>query len=411
MKRSILVICSSAVVIAGGYKIPEQSLEGMALSAARIAHGTGADTAYYNPANMAFLVPQLHFLETDLTFVTLPKIDYDGMQIFPPATIVPADAKSEKEFAVFPTFHYVDRAHGKWRWGVSLTAPVGQTHRWHSPIQGAFAQKFYLMTAELNPSLSYRLSDTLAIAAGLRLVYSEGEVDSDANAIGVPIKRQMKGDTVEAGYNLALAWHPGNGWELGITYRSKIDLAEKGTANLYLGGAGNRYSARVTVPMPAALDIGIAKSFDNWTVELDYERTFWSSYKTLDFRYDTPIPPALVPYFDDPKPKNWRDTNTYRLGITYRYSDRLTLMGGLAYDETPVPAHSLSYELPDADAWIVSAGFRWKQNDHLHWGVALLYDHKKKRTITLQDRNEYGIDGTFKHEQAILVTAGFEYTF
>jgi len=56
-KELILWLGAMGLLSAGGYKIPEQSLEGMALGAAHIAHTTGADSAYYNPANMAFLAP------------------------------------------------------------------------------------------------------------------------------------------------------------------------------------------------------------------------------------------------------------------------------------------------------------------------------------------------------------------
>lgn len=411
-KELILWFGAMGLLGAGGYKIPEQSLEGMALGAAHIAHTTGADSAYYNPANMAFLAPDVHYAEAALTLVHLPSMDYAGYQGLPGRGLVPADGSSKKEWAVYPTVHYVHSAQGKVRWGVSLTAPVGQTRRWNSPIQKTFAEKFYLMTAELNPSLSFKVSDTLAVAAGVRLIYSEGKVDSDGRAAGIPLRRQMWGDTTAAGYNLALAWHPGAGWEVGVTYRSRVDLTEKGTANLYLGRAGQAYSARVTIPMPAALNVGIAKTFDDrLTVELVYERTYWSAYRKLDFEYDTPIPPALVPYFDQPKNKEWRDSNTFRIGVTYKWNDQLTLMGGYAYDKTPVPSHSLSYELPDSDAHIFSAGFTWQQNDHLKWGAAILYDHKRKRNITMADRNEYGIVGTFDKGGAILTTVGFEYKF
>jgi long-chain fatty acid transport protein len=55
VKGLALSAIASSVVMAGGYKIPEQSLNSMALGAAYVAHTSGADTAYFNPANMAFM--------------------------------------------------------------------------------------------------------------------------------------------------------------------------------------------------------------------------------------------------------------------------------------------------------------------------------------------------------------------
>jgi hypothetical protein len=42
--------------------------------------------------------------------------------------------------------------------------------------------------------------------------------------------------------------------------------------------------------------------------------------------------------------------------------------------------------------------------------MALLYDHKVKRTVHVPE-NESGIDGTFDKGGAILATVGFEYKF
>ena len=405
-----LAIALTGTLYAGGYKIPEQSLNSMALGAAYIAHTTGADTAYFNPANMVFLNPDLHYLEGGLTAVYLPKNDFTGTQGITGVGLIPATASSEHEWAAFPTTHYVHTAQGPWRWGVSVVTPGGLTKRWSSPVQKLFAEEFSLLTAEINPSLAYKVSDTFAVAVGARVIYSEGEVYSDGNDLGIPLKREMKGDTIEFGWNVALAWHPTPDIDVGITYRSKVDLKEEGTANLYLGGVGKQYDAEVSVPLPAALNVAVAKTFDDrLTVELVYERTFWSAYDTLDFEYATALPSALAP-FDEPKDKDWKDTNTFRIGLTYRYSDRLTLMAGYAYDETPIPDRTLSYELPDSDAHIFSAGFRYKQNDHLEWGAAILYDHKTSRTLELGE-NENGIVGTFDKGGAILTTVGFSYTF
>ena len=56
MKNIVLLsVLTSTILMAGGYKIPEVSLNAVALGAANVAHSNGADAAYYNPANMAFM--------------------------------------------------------------------------------------------------------------------------------------------------------------------------------------------------------------------------------------------------------------------------------------------------------------------------------------------------------------------
>jgi len=143
------------------------------------------------------------------------------------------------------------------------------------------------------------------------------------------------------------------------------------------------------------------------TVDTEFlrERTYWSKYKKLDFNYDRPLPA-----FDAPIDKSWKDTNTFRIGLTYLWNDRLTLMAGYAYDKSPVPSRTLGYELPDGDAHIFSAGFSYRQTENMKWGMAVLYDHKKRRSLTLGE-NDNGIVGTFDKGGAILTTVGFEYKF
>ncbi len=75
-KLALISLTASATLFAGGYKIPESSLNAMALSAAYIANAHGADASYYNPANMAF--ETRHALEVDATYIGLGGIDFDG---------------------------------------------------------------------------------------------------------------------------------------------------------------------------------------------------------------------------------------------------------------------------------------------------------------------------------------------
>jgi long-chain fatty acid transport protein len=173
---------------------------------------------------------------------------------------------------------------------------------------------------------------------------------------------------------------------------------------------GHQYSAEVTVPLPAALNLAISETIDRYTVEFNYERTFWSAYKELDFNYGSPIQPsALVPIFDDPKIKNWQDSNTYRLGVTIEF-DNLTMMMAYAKDESPIPKKHLSYELPDSDGNIYSIGFRFDTTKNLSWGFAYLYDDKEEITLAAGE-NDNGIIGKFSGGGADLFTAGMSYKF
>ncbi len=410
IKGLVLSAVASSVVMAGGYKIPEQSLNSMALSAAYVAHTTGADTAYFNPANMAFLDESKSYVEGGVTLVHLPS------NVF---SLGALSGESEEEDILIPHFHYVSKPIGDLRWGVSLTVPGGLTKRWETPFQKALAEEFTLKVVELNPSISYKVSDNFSIGGGVRLIYSEGIVksdSSDANASGIfpyNIARDMKGDTIEIGYNLALTYKPTSDMNLALTYRSNIDLKEEGTAKLY-GDGSELYNgnASVSVPLPAALNIALSKTWnDQFTLEFNYERTFWSEYKTLDFEYTgTGI---VLPPFDDPIAKNWKDTNTFRVGATIEMDNKITAMMGFAIDETPVPVETVGFELPDSDAKIFSMGFRYQQSENLSWGAAFLYDSKESLTIppltSVNPSDTY--PAGFSEGGAFLTTIGVAYEY
>ena len=405
MKKGIgLSIVASTIVMAAGYKIPEQSINSTALSAAYIANTSGADTAYYNPAAMSFMDDK-YYLEGGITLAHLPSIEFTS------DASTAMNGKSKVENIPIPYGHFVAKPYGNWRWGVSLTAPGGLSKRWDTAYQRASAEEFTLRIVELSPSFSYKLSDNFSLGGGVRLVYSDGVVKSTYT-----VSRDMEGDTLAAGYNLAMLYKLPNDINLAATYRSKVNLNEKGNAKLYSGTTlVYNGGASVEIPLPATLTIGASKTRnDKLTVEVDWERAYWSSYKELDFEYDSAIPAPLVPYFDNPVAKNWKDSDTYRLGITYKMDDSLTLMGGFSKGDSPVPNNTIGFELPDSDATYYSAGFKYKQNENLSWGAALLYAGKDSLHIPAGSGNANTVinaGGTFDKGGAILATVGASYEF
>lgn len=411
MKKTVKIITLSLLTAsflnASGYRIPEQSPNSTALSGAYLANANGADSSYFNPANMAFNDNQNQFLGA-LSYIGLASIRYKDTQN--PAF----NSKSKKENIIIPHLFFTSKESKRWRYGISVTIPGGLAKRWDSPYAKAVAQEFSLKVVEINPVLSYKVSDKFAVGAGLRVIHSEGVVKSDATDIGVPAKRDMKADTIEYGYNLALTYKPNKNLNLAATYRSHVGLNHEGNAKLYLSGT-KLYDggASVEVPLPAVVAVALSYDFGLTIVEIEYDKTMWSKYKALDFEFKDNVPLALKSAYDDPKPRNWKDTDAYRIGITHRYSDKLTLMGGFAIDENPANTKYLGFELPDSDAKIYSAGFSYKYSDKLSFGASILYDKKEKRTLS-QGRtasNPLALEGTFSNASATLITVGISYNY
>ncbi len=421
MKKTLLLSVSAAILFAGGFKIPEQSLSGMALSAANVANAHGADSAYYNPANMAFNNEKKDFFELTSTFIHLNKFKFknDNGEVY----------YSRKEDFVVPQFHFASHDINGWRLGFSITYPGGLSKRWDDTIPEAGAKEFTLKTIEFNPVIAKKINNNFSVAFGIRFVKSE----ATANILGLknngdgtytPLYSEyLNGDSIDRGWNVALSYqNDERDLKIAATYRSKVKLTLSGDAsgfyNKYLitknvsdGGKVIAFNTpgKVSVPLPATLNLAIAKTFGKTTVEFVFDRTYWSKYKKLDFDFKDVYVNAL---FGNPVPKKWKDVNAYRIGVTHECTQKLTAMVAYAYDKTPVPDSTIDFSLPENDKHIVSGGIKYKYDDRLTFGLSALYTKPKKRNAKIYDKiSKNYISGEFSQGGAYLFSFGINYAY
>lgn len=391
-KWLILSLATLSALHASGYKIPEQSLDSTALSGASVAANYGVDATYYNPANMAF-APKGRALEGALTYIHLTSVHFRKGAY---------KEDSRREDFLAPRFFYQGELKGDWRVGFSFTTPAGLSKRWHQGVQGrAMANEFTLEVFELNPTLAYKISDQWALGLGLRGIYTTGIVKNDIAAYKTT--QELTGDSLDFGWNVALAFKPTPETNLSLTYRSKIDLSVEGDAKISTPMGSINPAARVTIPLPATLSVALAHDFGRLSAELVWERVFWDSYQNLNFDYDHPMHAnPILRAFDTPRLKEWKNVDTYRLGVSYQMNEAWKLMAGFGMEKNPIPDGNLGFELPDSDARIYSVGARYKMNAKHEVGAAFLVSDKKDRTTSL---------GSFEKAQAHLFTLGYTYRY
>jgi long-chain fatty acid transport protein len=404
----VLLLCVQPVY-GSGNRLITQSSAGTALAGACIAQLTGPDAVYWNPANMVDLGDEEHGLEAGLNYTHVPAQDYEDNRGSA------YNGASEPLDSFRPAFFYSSADYQGWRWGLSLTSPFGLSKEWREPFPATFAKEYSLKTMELNPSFAYAVNSVVSVGGGVRLVYGEAEVENGGvlptQAGAASLFRSMEGDAAGLGYNLAVTVKPLERLRLGLTYRSKVELDLEGDAALYgssTAGSGSYIGpGSVEYPLPAVLALGIAYTIDKTTVELGWDRTYWSEYEALDFEYPQGLSNSLLSMlFDTPIAKNWEDTSAYRLGVSHILSDTVTLMAGVAYDETPAPDATLLFELPDSDMFIYALGGKWRVSDSTTLAVAYLYSDKEDRAV----KNTW-LDGEFSNSQAHVVTMGVTYVF
>jgi long-chain fatty acid transport protein len=383
-KIALMSLAVTTALLAGGYKIPESSLNAVALSNAYVANANGADASYYNPANMVFSENKGGAIEVDLTYIGLSAVDFKGT-----TGATQTDTSSKTENFIVPTLHYVSSAVGDFRFGLSIVSPAGLSKRWNDSPASLYSKEFTLQTVEINPTVAYKINDEFSIALGVRGIYSKGIVKNAYYS--------MDGTGFDYGYNLAVTLKPEKDTNLALTYRSEVDLHVKGDDTKLASGV------KVALPVPATLSFGASHVFNGeTTVEAVIEHNFWSAYKKLDFDFSKSNIEAI---YGTPKAKNWKDTDTLRLGVTHKYQ-KITGMVGFAYDPSPTPNSTIGYELPDATGKIFSLGGRYDISKSFNVGIAGLVSFKDDRAVANSTLN-----GEFTNSRAYLVSLGMEYKF
>lgn len=413
----ILVLCLPPFARASGFRITNQSLGAVGLAGAHVAFTPGPDASYYNPANISFLPDQWQ-VETSLTFLGLPAIEYTDRR----SSLL--SGSSEKELFYQPLLHATSPRYGHLRFGFSLTYPFGLAKQWEQTFPRTTAEEFSLLVIEGNPTFAYELSERFSIGGGVRLLFGKGEVKS--SAFNPPLSQlsplsaltfSSDGTDTQLGYNLALTARPLPQWTVAATYRSEVDLSLDGDSNLQ-AWAGNNLAAfysgtgGLDITLPAVLSLATAYTINHLTVELGWDRTFWSSFKELDFRYDHSLLGTLFDGYDRAIAKNWSDSDAYRVGLSYDWNPSWATTLGFAYEQTPVPEATLGFELPDADALVTSAGIRYRCTANMTIGLSYMYYHVKSRTVSNEAASGLpGINGTFTEGGAHAVTVGLVSVF
>ncbi|MBL0687813.1 MAG: outer membrane protein transport protein [Sulfurospirillum sp.] len=399
LKGIMMLNLSTIILSASGFKIAEQSLNSSAMNGANIASANGADASYYNPANMVWMDRRAE-IETAIMIRNFRDAKYKDID-------PDFNGKSEAHNVYTPTFHYISQATSEnLRFGFSLVESGAISEKWGSPRQMLQAEEVSVRIMELNPTASYKIHDKLAVGFGLRGVYTQGTMKA-RNESGEPLikgdyyQNEMNFDSIDVGYNLAVSYKPTRNLVFSSTYRSEVDLTVEGDAK---GWTRDRLSGNsikkmfdtgtsTQVALPATLSLAtaytMAESTGEITIEFVYEKTYWSSSESLDFKFDDA---TVDSYFGPVAPRDWKDTTAYRVGGSFQATNDLKLMLGFALDESPVPAENFSFILPDSDAKLYSTGFQYRVNDDMKLGLA--YQYKKKEEVMIINEEEIDDDKT-----------------
>lgn len=402
-----------APVLASGFQLVEQNASGLGNAFAGQAAGIqNAGAIFFNPAALT-RVPGNNFVVSvepiglGTTFTdtgsTRPSL---GPLSFP----VPAGSNGGDAGGWIPVPNgYFSAQIGDNGWvGVGFNVPFGLETDWAADWLGRFhATKSKIQTYNVNPTVAFKVSDTLSLGAGASFQHLTAELSQNVAyggisyaggiaagtaaggpaigaAAGAAILAQLggpaglalegpakiEGDSNAWGWNAGALLELGEQGRLGVSYRSKVKHDIDATATFTgapsfslpggLAPIGAGLNARFAsgpvtakVELPDTLSVAVAYASEKVEVLADWTRTGWSSIQSLDIvRTDGSPLSSVTLKFED----TWRAG----LGVNVKLNEAWKLRLGTAYDKTPVQDQYRTARLPDGSRVWAAGGFEWK---------------------------------------------------
>jgi long-chain fatty acid transport protein len=347
---------------AAGFALIEQNASGLGNAyAGQAASAQDASTIFFNPAGMTVLPDSQLVLAGNLI---RPQAEFSGT--VSPAIVGGGDGGDAGDLGFVPNAYFAYRVSPDIHVGVGLNAPFGLKTEYDSSWKGRTqAIKSELKTVNLNPAVAWKASESLSLGAGLSIQYTEATLSNSANGAGIAT---VSGNDYGWGFNLGLLWQPNDTTRVGLAYRSEVDYTLEGDVEFSVASVANgQITADTTLPDSASLSLFHALS-PKWDLLADVTWTGWSDFKELRIVRNGGVTLGLTP-------ENWSDSYRYSLGMNYHLDDKLTLRGGVAYDETPVSDAFRTARIPDEDRTWVAFGAQYRLSDKsvLDFGYAHLF--------------------------------------
>lgn len=360
-----LLAIASGSAHAAGFALIEQNASGLGNAyAGAAAVAEDASTIFFNPAGMTLLPDSQLAMAGHLI---KPTIEFSG-------SVSPAVGGNQGgdagSWALVPSTYIARRLTPQLHAGLGINAPFGLKTHYDDDWVGRFqAVESAAKTLNLNPSLAWKLGETLSVGVGLNVQRMEATLSNRVSPSEPDSMAKIDASSYGWGYNLGLLWQAGAHTRIGLAWRSGVEHELEGRIKVRNSAllTSGRVKADMRLPATASLSVLHRLSAD---VDLlaDATWTGWSSFDRLSVSYANGTPISSTP-------ENWNDIMRYSLGATWRMNDRLSLRGGIAYEDAPMSNAFRTPRIPDGDrTWLaVGAQYRLSRQGAVDVGYAHLF--------------------------------------
>ena len=399
-------LASSAV--AGGFAIGTQSGSGTGNAfAGGAAAADDASVAWFNPAAMTLLPGKqvagaLNILKPSFKFENQGSTGAFAA----PGT---GEGGDGGDWAFVPNGFFTMAINPRLSFGFALNAPFGLKTEYDAGWRGDFtARKSEIKAVNLNPSIAYKVSDTVSIGAGVSVQQLEAELTSNLALLGLGVFT-LNADDIGYGFNVGAMIQASPSTRIGAHYRSKIKYDLEGTVTFGTAAAGNG-NVRADLEVPDSFSLSIFQTMGNWELMGDLTWTGWSSLQQLQVIRTTTAttvgPGGLFPGAAGATLTTlqfqWDDTWRYAIGANYKMSPQTKLRFGVAFDETPTKDTTRTARLPDQDRTWVALGVQFRPSKAGILDVGYAHEFIKDARISNTVAGVGTLSGQFKNEADII---------
>jgi long-chain fatty acid transport protein len=173
----------------------------------------------------------------------------------------------------------------------------------------------------------------------------------------------LKGTGRGTGWGVSVLGKLTDHWQLGLNYRSKVDIGYAGEVTFYNIPKNPDFTplfpqtrAFADMTLPAVSTLGVAYRTKKWDVEVDATYQQWDVFKVLNIDFM----PDSYRVEDKSTPQYWKNIWKIKVGFEYRLNDKWSYGLGYFYDQAPVPDEYAAPLLPDSNRNGFSGGLNWQ---------------------------------------------------
>lgn len=348
--------------VAGGFGIGTQSGSGTGNAfSGGAAAAEDASVAWYNPAAMMALPAGKQFTAAGHFLKPSFKFSNTGSSVVfaAPGTGEGGDGGG---WAVVPNLFFTTDINPQWRFGIAVNAPFGLSTDYDPGWRGQItALKSAIKSANINPSIAYKVSDRVSIGGGVSVQKLDAELSS-FSGVGALGNVTLNADDIGYGANLGLLVQATPSTRFGVTYRSSIKYDLEGTA-IFSGAAGAPFngSIKAAIKTPESASISLFSVINpQWELMGDITWTRWSRIQQLDVIRTTASAGGAAGSTLASLAFRWDDTWRFGIGANYKPNEQMKFRFGVAYDQTPTNDVTRTPRLPDQDRIWLAAGIQYR---------------------------------------------------